>query len=132
MADAAAEALGKMDGRDPNQPNYPPYQWTGVTHYQEWALGLKLANRPQGGDNGAPGGSIWWSPSDVDHNTVTSEILTKKYHGQTIMHMLAGLFAVFVEGHDPADVRAALGLPDVPLGLKVTAKQDVYPIQASE
>lgn len=132
MADAASEALGKLDGRDPNQPNYPPQLWTGVTHYQEWALGKPLVNRPKGADGDGAAGNIWWTPSDVDHNTVTAEILTKKYHGQTIMHMVAGLFAVLVEGHDSADVKAALGLPDESIPVTVTAKQDVYPIQASE
>lgn len=123
MADAATEALGKMDGRDPNQPNYPPQQWTGVTCYQEWAFGRKLANRPKGADNDGPAGSIWWTPSDVDHNTVVAEILTKKYHGQTVMHMISALFAVLVEGHAPADVRAELGLPDTPLALNEPSEQ---------
>lgn len=119
MADAAATALGKMDGRDPNQPNYPPLPWVGVTHYQEWAFGQNWVNRPEGSDaGGSPAfGAEWWSPSDIDHNTVQAEILTKKYHGQTFLHMLAAVFAVQVEGHDPADVRAALGLPETPLPL---------------
>lgn len=118
MADAAATAIGKLDGRDPNQPNYPPLGWVGVTAYQEWSFGKDWVNRPQGADSGSPAfGAQWWSPSDIDHNTVMAEISTKKYHGQTFLHMIAALFAVTVEGHSPADVRAALGLPEAPLPL---------------
>jgi len=119
MADAAANAIGKLDGRDPDGVNYPPLNWVGVTQYQEWAFGRDWVNRPAGADNNAaPGfGAQWWSPSMIDHNTVMAEILTKKYHGQTLLHMISALFAVQVEGHDPADVRAALGLPETLLPL---------------
>lgn len=116
MADAAAEAIGKLDGRNPDAPNYPPLNWVGVTQYQEWALSHDWVNRPEGADSGSPSfGAQWWSPSMVDHNTVLAEILTKKYHGQTVLHMIAALFAVQVEGADPAVVRKALGLPEAPL-----------------
>lgn len=119
MADAATTAVGKLDGRDPNQPNYPPEPFTGVTLYQEWAFGRNWVNRPHGADSDVDPafGAEWWSPSEVDHDTVKAEIMTKKYHGCTVLHMLAAVFAVQVEGHDPADVRKALGLPDTPLPL---------------
>lgn len=118
MSDAASNAIGKLDGRDPDQPTYPPLPWVGVTQYQEWAFGKDWVNRPQGADSGSPAfGAQWWSPSTIDHTTVMSEISTKKYHGQTFLHMLAAVFAVTVEGHDPAAVRAALGLPDIPMSL---------------
>jgi hypothetical protein len=118
MADAPTNAIGKLDGRNPDQPNYPPLGWVGVTQYQEWAFGQDWVNRPQGADSGSPAfGAQWWSPSALDHNTVMAEISTKKYHGQTFLHMLAAVFAVTVEGQDPAAVRAALGLPDAPLPL---------------
>ena len=115
MADAAAEAIGKLDGRDPNAPNYPPLNWVGVTMYQPWDLGQDWVNRPAGADNNAPpaNGAQWWSSSMVDHNTVLAEILTKKFRGEyTVLHMISALFAVQVLGEDPADVRAALGVAD--------------------
>lgn len=114
MATPAEEAIAKLNGDNADTGLALP--WTGVTQYQEWALGKDWVNRPAGADNGADpaNGHIWWSPSQLDHVTVLSEILTKKYHGCTVLHMLTGLFAVLVEGHDAADVRKALGLPDTP------------------
>jgi hypothetical protein len=112
MATPDQIAIGKLDGRNPDAPNYPPVGWVGVTHYQEWDFGQNHVNRPQGADNGAnpAGGAQWWSPSKIDNITVLAEILTKKYHGQTVLHMIAALFAVLIEGEDPAEVRKKLGL----------------------
>lgn len=122
MATPEQEAIGKLDGRDPNQPGYPPLDWVGVTQYQEWAFGRNWVNRPKGADADAnPAfGALWWSTSQIDHTTTMAEILTKKYHGCTVLHMIAALFAVRIEGHDPADVRKALGLPETPLPLDET------------
>lgn len=121
MATPAETAIGKLDGRNPNAAGYPPLDWVGVTQYQEWAFGQDWVNRPEGvdpGDGHSPEfGGRWWSPSDLDHDTVMAEILTKKYHGCTIFQMVAALFAVRIEGHNAPDVRDALGLPNIPLPL---------------
>lgn len=117
MATPEQQAIAKLDGVDADSGLALPF--TGNTHYQEWAFGQNWVNRPAGADNNAAPafGAEWWSPSMIDHVTILGEILTKKYHGCTVLHMLAAVFAVQVEGHNPADVRAALGLPDVPLPL---------------
>lgn len=117
MATPEQEAIAKLDGVDADTGLAE--QFTGVTHYQEWAFGQNWVNRPKGADGDADPafGAQWWSPSHLDHTTVEAEISTKKYHGCTLLHMIAAVFAVQVEGHDPADVRAALGLPEVPLPL---------------
>ncbi|OBY33417.1 hypothetical protein [Mycolicibacter kumamotonensis] len=124
MADAAATAIGKLDGRDPDQPNYPPLNWVGVSHYREVALGQSTVVRPEGADPGKLPGGLWWTPSTIDHVTVTAEILTSRYHHQTVFDMIGGLFAVLVEGHDPADVRAALNVADPPLPPTQAAPQE--------
>lgn len=129
MADAATEAVGKQDGRNPDQPNYPPNSWCGVTAYGEWAFGHPITTRPQGADPGKTPGEEWWSVSDCDHNTVTAEVVARKYHGQTLFAMTAAVFAVLVEGQNPSDVAKALGLPATPIGLTTLAAQDVTPIQ---
>jgi hypothetical protein len=108
MATPDREAIGKLDGRDPNTPNYIPLNWTGVTLYQEWDFGKNWVNRPEGADPGQVPGGLWWTPSQIDHTTAMAEILTKKYHGQTVLHMIAGLFAVLIEGRDPKDVAKEL------------------------
>jgi hypothetical protein len=129
MADAATTAVAKLDGRDPDAPNYPPLSYTGVTAYQEWAAGHSWVNRPNGSDPGKTPGEEWWSTSDVDHTTWLAEVMTKKYHGQTAFQMLVGLFAVMVEGQDPKTVAKKLGLPAKAIPVDVLAKQDVTPIQ---
>jgi hypothetical protein len=131
MADATAEALGKLDGRNPNQPNYPPNPWCDVTMYQEWAFGHNWIQRHAGADAGKAPGQTWWTPSDVDHDTVLAEILTKKYHGCTLLHMTAALFAILVEGHKPEDVRNALGLPTTPLDLYTPSLEQKPPNPAA-
>lgn len=110
MATAEQWANGKLDGRNPDLPNYPPEQHVGVTHYQEWDFGRNWVNRPAGADPGKKPGELWWSPSKVDNITVMAEILTKKYHGQTVLHMISALFAVLIENRDPVEVRKELGL----------------------
>lgn len=112
MADAASTAIGKLDGRDPDQPNYPPLNWVGVSHYREVELGQSTVVRPEGADPDKLPGGLWWTPSTIDHVTVLAEIYTSRYHGQTGWDMLCGLFAVMVEGKDPVDVRAALKIPE--------------------
>ena len=112
MATPEQIALGKLDGRNPDAPNYPPLNWVGVSHYREVALGQSTVVRPEGADPGKKPGELWWTPSTIDHVTVLAEILTNRYHGQTAWDMLTGLFAVLVEGKDPATVRAALHLPE--------------------
>lgn len=110
MASPEQEAIGKLDGRDPNQPNYPPLKYRGVSLYREVELGQSTVVRPEGADPGKSPGELWWTTSTLDEVTVLAEIFTNKYHGQTGWDMLCGLFAVLVEGKDPADVRKSLGL----------------------
>lgn len=112
MADAASTAIGKLDGRNPDAPDYPPLDWVGVSHYRDVELGESTVVRPAGADPGKKPGELWWTPSAIDHITVLAEILTSRYKGQTTWDMLAGLFAVQVLGEDPADVRKGLGITD--------------------
>lgn len=107
-------AIGKLDGRDPASPNYVAEKWTGVSLYKDLDLGQKLVSRPAGADPGKAPGQQWWTPSALDKITVLSEVLTGRYHGQVVFDMIAGLFAVLVEGKPPAEVRTALGLPEPP------------------
>jgi hypothetical protein len=116
MATPDDEVRGQLDGRDPNQPNYPPLPWSGVTMYQDWDLGHPWVNRHAGADPNHQPGEVWWSPSRLDQLTVLAEILTKKYHGQTVLHMLSGLFAVLVEGKPADEVRKALGINETQPG----------------
>lgn len=104
MADPDRVAVGKLDGRDPDSPNYVPFPYVGVTHYQEWDFGKNWVNRPAGADQGQQPGGLWWSSSKIDNITVLAEILTKKYHGQTVLHMLSALFAVLIENRDPKEI----------------------------
>jgi len=110
MASAEDEVKGQLDGRDPNAPNYPPLSWRGVSLYHEVELGQNTVVRPAGADPGKLPGDLWWTTSTLDQITVLSEIYTNKYHGQTGWDMLCGLFAVLVEGKDPAEVRKSLGM----------------------
>lgn len=112
MATPAQDAIGKLDGRNPDLPNYPPLNWVGVTQYQEWDFGKNWVNRPQGADNGVSpaNGAQWWSPSQIDHVTVMAEILTKKYHGCTVLHMISALFAHLIEGREVSELRSLLGV----------------------
>lgn len=110
MANAEEVAIAKLDGRDPESPNYIALQWTGVTLYQEWDFGKNWVNRPAGADPGKIPGESWWSTSELDKVTVLAEILAKKYHGFTVLHMLSALFAVEIEGRPVTEVRKALGI----------------------
>lgn len=101
---------GQLDGRDPGKPNYPPLPWSNVSLYREWDFGQPLANRTAGADNGRKPGETWSTPSRLDQVTVLAEILTKRYKGQTVMHMITALFAVLVEGRPVEEVRKSLGL----------------------
>ena len=111
MATPDREIMGRLDGRDPDSPNYLPRDWTGVTLYGPWDFGMNLSTRRSGADAGKQPGDLWWTPSDLDHTTVLAEILTKRFRGKyTVMHMLSALFCVDVLGEDPDDVRKLLGL----------------------
>lgn len=110
MANPEDEVRGQLDGRDPNAPNYPPLNWRGVSLYRDVELGQNTVVRPQGADPGKLPGDLWWTTSTLDEVTVLAEIYTNKYHGQTGWDMLCGLFAVLVEGKDPAEVRKSLGM----------------------
>jgi hypothetical protein len=104
------QVRGQLDGRDPGLPNYPALRWAGVSMYREWDLGQPWVHRPAGADPGKLPGELWWSPSRLDQITVMSEIMTKKYHGQTVLHMLSALFAVLIEDRSVEEVRKELGL----------------------
>lgn len=109
MADAPTTALGKLDGRDPDA-NYAALPYTGVSLYKDLELGASHVTRPAGADPGREPGQQWWTTSHLDKVTVLAEILTMRYHGQTLADQINALFAVLVEGADPADVRSKLGL----------------------
>ncbi|QGJ90076.1 hypothetical protein HWC80_gp035 [Mycobacterium phage Indlulamithi] len=110
MASPEQEIQGKLDGRDPNTPNYLALPYRGVSLYRSVELGQSTVVRPAGADPGKKPGELWWTTSTLDEVTVMAEILTNKYHGQTIWNMITGLFAVVVEGKSPEDVRKALSL----------------------
>lgn len=110
MANAEQTANGKLDGRDPDSPNYIPLPWTGVSLYRDVALGESGVTRPAGADPGKKPGEQWWTTSHLDKTTALAEILTLKYHGQTLFDMVSALFAIQVEGKSPEEVRKALGI----------------------
>lgn len=119
---AADEAIGKLDGRDPDVAGYPSEKFTPVGLYRESGLKDDWVTRPEGADGGvAPAyGQEWWTPSVIDKVTVLAEILGKKYHGVTLAKQINALFARHIEGRSREDIIADLELS----GYDVDAKQD--------
>lgn len=103
MANAADDAVGKIDGRNPDIPGYPSQTYTPVGLYRECGLRDDWVTRPEGGEKAAYGGE-WWTPSTIDKITVLAEILGKKYHGVTLAKQINALFAKLIEGRSNEDI----------------------------
>lgn len=110
MANPEDIVRGQLDGRDPDKPNYPPLTWRGVSLYRSVELGQSTVVRPEGADPGKKPGELWWTVSVLDEVTVMAEILTNKYHGQTVWNMLTALYALLIEGQSVEDIKRALGV----------------------
>lgn len=112
MATPEQIAIGKLDGRDPDTPNYVPLDWAGVSLNRPFELGDNLVTRPAGADPGKRPGEQWWSTSTLDHATVVAENTAGRYRRQPLIMMVAALFAHLIEELPAAEIRAKLGLPE--------------------
>ena len=117
MATPEQWAIGKLDGRNPDLPNYPPEPWTNVDLYAAWDFGEDWVDREAGSNPGKKPGETWSTPSQIDQGTALAEILTKKYCDKdrtpdvqvTVLHMISAIYAVLIEGREVDEVRNRLG-----------------------